>query len=200
MTAMLKILRIEIDGHFHGSPEVPKPWVAEITGVDARYGLARKFVDRLNDWRGAKRAWSGNAYGVVAAFPLREGRLYEVSRLRGSSSKRHVAREFIRVLDGKIEKVEVAKALAIAERYDGPAVEHWAPDGTAIALVRGLGAPQPLGFVLRDDRRLFRLRPGELHEIVTDEDRQLALVRNERLRTISQADALRWLTDRAVAA
>lgn len=55
MTGALKILRIEVDGHYHGSSDVPKPWVAQIDGVDAKYGLARTFVQRLNDYRGARR-------------------------------------------------------------------------------------------------------------------------------------------------
>lgn len=82
----MKLLRIEVDGHFHGSPVVPRPWVAKITGTDPRFGLRREFVQTLNDWEHARRACSGNLYGVVANFPVREGHVHEVSRLRGSPS------------------------------------------------------------------------------------------------------------------
>jgi len=88
MYGALYFLRIEVDGHFHGGPPV-KPWVAEITGTCPRYGLARDFIRPMNDWAGARVAWSGNTYGVIATFPLREGRLYEVQRCEGNSSKRH---------------------------------------------------------------------------------------------------------------
>lgn len=191
--AAIKVLRIEVDGHFHGSSDVPRPWVARITGVDVKYGLAREFVDRLNDWRSARRACSGNLYGVVAAFPLRDGELYEVSRLRGSSSKRHVAREFLTVRDGRIHPLTPAAALAIAEKHTGPAIDHFTADGVAISLVRGLGMPEALGFVLVDGRRMFRLREGSLHEVY-DGDRRLVLVQDRSVLPISQADAIRRLS------
>lgn len=116
MTGQLYILKIELDGHFHGSPDVPRPWVAQITGADPKYGLARTFVDAKNDWSQASRARSGNIYGRVACFPLRDGNLYEVQRCRGSSSKRHVVREFLAIEGGKRVPLEPLEALA---RLDG---------------------------------------------------------------------------------
>lgn len=190
----IKVLRIEIDGHFHGSGDVPKPWVAQITGVDAKYGLARTFVDPLRDWRDAHRSCRGNVYGVVAAYPLRDGRLYEVSRLRGRASKRYVAREFLRVADGQLAEISATDALAEADGYQGPVLEHDAPDGTAIALVPGLGTPDPLGFVLVDGRRHFRLRCGALHQILDDQGPRLAVVTDDReLRDVTHREALQWL-------
>lgn len=32
-TGAIKMLRIEVDGHFHGSSDVPRPWVARIDGA-----------------------------------------------------------------------------------------------------------------------------------------------------------------------
>lgn len=189
----LKILRIEVDGHFRGSSDVPRPWVAQIDGPDARWGLARTFIQCLRDWRGAHRANSGNLYGVVAAFPLHDGKLYEVCRLRGKSSKRHVAREFWRVVDGKMVELEPSEALALADGYDGPAVEHTVADGTKVALVTGLGTPTPLGFVMADGRRLFRLRDGHIHEVMTDTGRELLAVRDGDVASISDMEALAWL-------
>lgn len=196
MTGALKILRIEVDGHFHGSADVPKPWVAQIDGVDAKYGLARTFVDRLNDYRGASRARSGNLYGVVAAFPLHEGMLYEVSRLRGSSSKRHVAREFFRVEGGQLVDLEPVEALAIVEPHTGAALEYVVADGTRVSRVDGIGTPAVCGFVLAGrDRgdRLYRLRVGAIHEVDTGAERNLFLIRERDVERISQADALHHL-------
>lgn len=198
-TGALKILRIEIDGHFRGSPDVPRPWVALITGVDRKYGLARTFVDRLNDYRTARRANSGNTYGVVAAFPLREGNLYEVSRLRGSSSKRHVAREFVLVESGRLAQMEPFEALARAEHYDGPVLEYRVPDDTEVSLVRGLGTPEILGFVLVDDLRHYRLRVGAIHEVTAGTERRLVIAGVARTHRVSQAEALAHLAESAAA-
>lgn len=107
------ILKIEEDGHLHGGP-APRPWCAEITGLDPKYGLARSFVKALRDYKDAHRAWSGNVYGVIAHFPLHEGKLYEVSRLRGRPSKRYVSREFIFVEGGEMREKTPDEALAIA--------------------------------------------------------------------------------------
>jgi hypothetical protein len=189
----LKILRIVIDGHFHGSADVPKPWVAQIDGVDAKFGLARTFVQRLNDYRGARQAISGNTHGVVAAFPLHDGHLYEVSRIRGRSSKRYVAREFLRVVDGETVPIEPAEALATAEPHPGPVIEYVAADATSIARADRLGTPTACGFVLigRDrGERMFRLRVGSIHEIRTGEDCYLALAEADRVRKISHPDAI----------
>lgn len=196
MTGQLKILRIEVDGHFHGSADVPKPWVAQIDGVDAQYGLARTFVQRLNDYRDARRARSGNTYGVVAAFPLHEGKLYEVSRLRGRSSRRYVAREFVHVEGGKLVDLEPAEALAIVEPHAGTALEYVVADGTRVARVDGLGTPSVCGFVLPGhDRgeRLYRLRVGAIHEVDAGADRYLVLADNQRAVRVSQAEALHHL-------
>ncbi|HEU4732408.1 MAG TPA: hypothetical protein VFT22_31150 [Kofleriaceae bacterium] len=57
----LYMLRIEVDGHFHGGPP-PKPWVARIHGPSEQYGLAREFIRAMNDWKDAHRAWSGNLW------------------------------------------------------------------------------------------------------------------------------------------
>jgi hypothetical protein len=192
-TGTLKILRIEIDGHFHGSPDVPKPWVAEITGVDAQYGLARTFVEPMHDWGNAHRAWSGNLYGRIARFALRAGRLYEISRLRGKPSKRYVAREFSIIVDDEICKVAEIDALALAEQAAGPAVAYTVNEGTRIGRVEGLGTPAVCGFVLRDGRRLYRLRVGSLHEEVSAVDRRLILVTVDGTRAVSQAEALAHL-------
>ncbi len=200
-SSRLKILRIEVDGHFHGSSDVPKPWVAQIDGVDAKYGLARTFVQRLNDYQDAHRACSGNMYGVVAAFPLHEGQLYEVSRLRGRPSKRYVAREFLTVNEGQICPIEAATALALAEIYDGPMISYVVPESTAVARVDRLGSPTVCGFVTgeKSDTRLYQLRVGAIHEVVGTERMLILVLPDGKVQCLSQKDALtRMLTQETI--
>jgi hypothetical protein len=54
-----------------------QPWVAEITGLDERSGLARTFLPRRLDYREANR--SGDR-GVSAWWTLESGRLYQARR------------------------------------------------------------------------------------------------------------------------
>lgn len=192
----LSTLRIEVDGHFHGSSVVPKPWVARIDGVDPKYGLARTFIDQLRDYAGAKRSCAGRLNGVVACFPLRDGNLYEVSRLRGSSSKRHVVREFLVVEDGKRIGIDSSAALARVDPYDGATMEHIVSDGTAISRVYGLGTPAACGFVLvgaSRGERLYRLRVGSIYEVSADASRNLVLV-GDHVTPIAQAVAMAHLS------
>lgn len=196
MSGRLSILSIDIDGHCHGSSDVPKPWVAEIQGPCPRYGLQREFVRALNDWAGARAAWSGNVYGRVARFPLRDGRLYEVSRLRGRSSRRHVAREFIAVRGGKREQVEPIDVLAAVDGGGAAATFQLLEDrdGTSwVARVTGLGTPERLGFVVVGLDRIYRLRAG-IHEVVEHGERRLVRVADQSIITVSQREALDLLT------
>lgn len=194
----IHMLRIEIDGHFHGSSEVPKPWVARITGVDPKYGLGREFVQRLTDWARASQAWSGNLYGVVASFPLREGNLYEVSRLRGRPSKRHVAREFVEVRGGGIERLEALDVLARIERHSDDVTVHKVAegDGVRVSELTGVGAGVVMGWVVVDRWRMYRLRHGQLYEIVVGDRRNLVLA-GPTMQPVDQKGALKWLADRA---
>lgn len=198
MTGPLSILRIEVDGHHHGGPPL-KPWVAEITGTCPRYGLAREFVRAMNDWRDARKAWSGNVYGKVATFPLREGRLYEIARARGRSSRRYLAREFYIVERGKRVRRTPDEALAIADgggpatllKVDEPGVGE--SERTWVARVTGLGTPERLGFVLVDGERWYRLRVG-VHEVVEAGARRLVGVRDSAVLEIDEQEAMAWLS------
>lgn len=197
MIGALKILRIEVDGHFHGSSDVPKPWVAQITGIDPKYGLSRTFVDPLRDYAGAKRSWAGRLNGVVACFPLRDGNLYEVSRLRGRTSKRYVAREFLVVEDGELRQIELVEALAVVEPYAGPTLAHTVPDGTTISRVDVIGTPAVCGFVLTGperDERLYRLRVGSIHEIANDSGRYLVMAGIRHVERLTHHEALARLS------
>jgi hypothetical protein len=167
--------------------------------------LARIFIDSLRDYAAAKRSWAGRLNGLVACYPLRDGLVYEVSRLRGRSSKRYLAREFIAVSDGDMHQLDPGEALALGERlaecpgHDAKILEHRIPDapGTSVALVRGLGHPVPLGWVVVDGRRLYRMRVGELHEITVDEgDRRIVLVDQQEIRDVTQREALDQLSIR----
>lgn len=75
-----------------------RPWVARITGTDATYGLARKFVSGQIDY---SRANSKGSRGVYLYFPLKDG-IYEVKRhLTWKKDRRY----FIRVEDVRITEI-----------------------------------------------------------------------------------------------
>lgn len=189
------VLKIEIDGHFHGSAEVPKPWAAEIGGPCPKYGLQRKFLRAMQDWSGASRACSGNIYGRVVRYMLREGVLYEVCRLRGNRSKRYISREFVVVEGGKRRQLEPAEAL---ERVVGPGTELRVPDdreGTSwVARVRGLGMPERQGFAVVGTQRLY-LVPDGLYEVMSRGDVHFVGVQAGRVIRLNHEEALQWLRD-----
>jgi hypothetical protein len=192
-------LRIELDGHFHGSSNVPKPWVAKITGSSTKYGLKREFVTPMNDWEKAKKAWSGNLYGITSVFALREGEMYEISRLRGRPSKRHVSREFVWVENRKMHPCTPLDALAYVEKYEGPFKTYLLDDCTDgskwVENIVGLGDSVKLPWVVVDGKRHYRLRPDHLYEVSNQGKRGLVIVDAElKASLISQEEALRWLT------
>lgn len=197
MTSALKLYRIEIDGHFHGSRQVPRPWVARIDGPCDRYGLARTFIDPMRDYRGYRRAMSGNEYGVVATFPLRSGHLYEVSRLRGRSSKRHVSREFYWLDGQEMQPLEPAEALDRVEGGDGRTlrlVDAGEESSRWVARVTGLGRPRPVAFVADDRDRIYRLRIGGLFEVV-GEQRRLVVSTETAVTEVTDEEAWAWLRE-----
>jgi hypothetical protein len=186
----LFMLEIEIDGHFHGTPRVPKPWVARIDGPDPKYGLAREFISPFNDWENARRAHSGNIYGRVANFPLRRGHIYEVSRLEGRPSKRHIIREFAWLGDDELEILDPEDVLDRVADTGTPGVSLETDDGgDPVGQVHGLGYPLPMPWIVRDNRRLFRL--GE-HQVYTHADRLLG-VRDDEIVELDQEEAWSWL-------
>lgn len=196
MSGLFCMLSIEIDGHFHGSPDVPRPWVARIDGTSAKWGLAREFVQPMNDWAEAKAAMSGNIYGRVARFALRDGNVYEVSRLRGSSSKRHVAREFLAIVGGKRTALSPLDALERVDGGGGAGIIKIPEDrdGTSwVASVRGLGTPTRLGFVVEKGIRWYRVRDG-LYEVVERERRSFVLVQDLRVKRLTEQEAFACLS------
>jgi hypothetical protein len=170
--------------------------VAAILGTDPKYGLRREFVRPMTDWANARRAWSGNIYGREARFMLRDGGLYEVCRLRGKPSKRHVAREFVAIEERKRVAMAPAEALARVDGL-GDCATFRIPedkDGTSwVARIVGLGTPERIGFVTVDDERLYRLSNG-LYEVVESGDRRLVGVREHAVRNLTNKEALSWLT------
>lgn len=196
----ITMLSIEIDGHFHGSPEVPKPWVAEIQGPCPRFGLKRSFVQNLNDWKGAHVANSGNLYGVVARFPLRSGRLYEVSRLRGTSSRRYVSREFVALSeDGKRKRIDPEEALSRAcgtgTRFELDEPDKAESKRTWVARVTGLGTPTRLGFIVDNHKRVYLLSRG-LYEVADLGNLSFVAADGGTVARIdSEKEALQWLSE-----
>jgi hypothetical protein len=198
MNKAISILKIEIDGHFHGGEPV-KPWVAEITGPDPKYGLARRFVDAMNDWSQARRAMRGNIYGRVSHFALREGGLYEVQRCRGNSSRRRVVREFLRVTGGNPVVIEAEEALSILDG-DQPGALHRIRDSrdSWVARVRGLGTPERLAWVVANGERIYRLPIGGVYEIAEHGDRRLVgSLADGCINTLTQSEAWEWIAGAA---
>lgn len=58
-------------------PDVRRPWVARITGLDSRYGLAREFVRGTRDYSEAN---SVGSRGLYLYYALADG-IYEVREL-----------------------------------------------------------------------------------------------------------------------
>lgn len=193
---MIKMLRIELDSHYHGSSDVPRPWVARVDGPDPKFGLRREFVRAMNDWANAGVSWRGRTSGVVATFPLRHGPIYEVSRLRGRSSKRYLAREFVRVVDNRVELLDPMSVLAEIDGsagVDGRELRLRDEPGTRVGEVRGLGAPVALAWVATDGWRRFRLCVGRLYEVSETDRVRLMVVERDEIRTVTQQEALSWL-------
>lgn len=160
----LFMLRIEVDGHCRGGPPI-KPWVARIIGPDAKYGLAREFVNPMQDWAHARRAWSGNLYGVVSTFPLRDGHLYEIHRAEGNPSKRHATRAFYALSAGELSEVSTELALRrVAGDSAGVVltVREW-PERTLVTdLSDDAGI---IGYAVVGMKRMYWLREGHTYDV-----------------------------------
>jgi len=103
-----------------------------ITGTNSKFGPVQRFV-QLEERSETRQSKSGNIYGAIAHFPLREGRLYEVQCCRGDSSKRCVVREFTRMVDGKTVLARAPKTLCRLSKSGQPSAIHRMPedrDGT----------------------------------------------------------------------
>jgi len=132
MTTALVMLRIEVDGHFRGMRSraaIPRPWVAEIVGTCERNGLRRgDFVERMTDWSQAHVAHSGNLYGRVDTYALREGRMYEVSRCEGSPSRRHVKRRLYVAREGQLVEIQRHEAISMMAALEADNEEASCPE------------------------------------------------------------------------
>lgn len=88
-----------------------RPWVARITGLDERYGLAREFLKPLRDYRDSNSTCSR---GVMLVFQLEEGSYFEVNELLSWKRER---RYFCRSEGGStVEVQESAVRTAMLER------------------------------------------------------------------------------------
>lgn len=70
-----EVLGAEVANATFGPSRPRKPWVAEITGKDAKFGFARHFLPA--NWQ-RKRANSAHSRGVELWFVLESGHFYEV--------------------------------------------------------------------------------------------------------------------------
>lgn len=91
----LHLLEHRVD-HLRGE-RPPREWVARIDGLDARFGLARTFVEPMRDWSASKRRrpW----HGLRLVWFLEQPALYEVALCEGKGKRRAWLRSF-RWLDG----------------------------------------------------------------------------------------------------
>jgi hypothetical protein len=190
---MLYMLKIELDGHFHGGPPV-RPWVARITGPDPKFGVRREFLDPLRDWRDAHSAMSGRLYGITCVWMLSEG-TYEVSRTRGRSSKRYVSRETISIdRAGKRRSVSEVEALQAIDGQPDGGIRYPVPEGTSVSRVVGLGTPEALPWLVRDGERVYRLQPHQLYERASEGRRAFLLASQDKVEKVSEREAIAWIS------
>lgn len=90
------------------------PWVAEVTGLSERYGLAREFLRPRYDYREANRT---AARGVRAWWTLEEGRVYQ-ARYRVTRDK-WVTRWLTVTPAGEIAQITGDQARERAAEMDG---------------------------------------------------------------------------------
>lgn len=72
---MIDHVSVGLGNQVIGKIESRKPWIAEITGSDPKYGFKRAFLK--GNWQ-RKRSNSTGSRGVEIWFNLESGRLYEV--------------------------------------------------------------------------------------------------------------------------
>ncbi len=89
----------------------PSYWVAEITGVDRKYGYSRKFIKGRKDY---KYSNSKGSRGVLIEYILESGRIYEVKK---PLSWQRSERFFCKVADNgeivRIDEEEVKECLKL---------------------------------------------------------------------------------------
>lgn len=93
------------------------PWVARITGLDAKHGFARTFLTGKRDYRDAS---SSGKTGVVVYFTMPEG-FYEVREILSMSRE---SRYFVQSAAGKTTRVTRDEVVAWAQRT-GAEVNAW---------------------------------------------------------------------------
>lgn len=77
-----------------------RPWVAEIIGLSARYGLRRRFLRGDVDFRDVS---SSGARGVHMMWVLSPDRVYEAG---WSQTWTRREQAFLRVVDGRVRRIE----------------------------------------------------------------------------------------------
>lgn len=101
-SAVCTTVGVSPDDLFGRRPPSMNPWVAEITGRDERFGLARVFVPAKRDYRETN---SQATRGVWFWWTLESGRIYE-TRYRESWGG-GFTRKFLRVGNGgEVEDVD----------------------------------------------------------------------------------------------
>ena len=86
-----------------------RPWVAEITGTDEKFGLNREFLRGVNDY---SRANSKKTRGVYTLYTMTEGHLYE-TKYKESWNKEE--RYYFRVDSGAEIRMDLPEVMAWIE-------------------------------------------------------------------------------------
>lgn len=90
-------------------PARPYPWVARITGLHAKYGMARQFIRGRKDYSTA----SGNGNrGIYLHYLLDEG-IYEIQDVKSWSK---VERYFVQSSGGVLERMTKEEVLSCLRR------------------------------------------------------------------------------------
>lgn len=86
-----------------------RAWLARITGTDEQYGLAREFVQKIDNTSGSGKSGS-------ISWHIRGDGVYEYRGFAHSSSKNYDG--FVLVQGDHVEEISKARAMEIAEQME----------------------------------------------------------------------------------
>lgn len=95
-----------LGGKVTGNTRLRQPWVAEIAGIDSKFGFKREFLK--GNWQ-RKRSNGTGSRGVEIWFTLELGKLYEIKSFK---SWRSIDRYFCIITnDGNVNRITEIEAM-----------------------------------------------------------------------------------------